>query len=106
MCLQAAPGVETINFAERKTLDQLHDLVPNGPDCSIEAVGFHYAHSWTHKARTNADGMSMCACSRPPLRIAAARDLSEGTYIAYNASMCCTIMLHAMSVHCSTMLRN
>jgi hypothetical protein len=49
--LQAAPGVETINFGERKTLDALHEMVPNGPDCSIEAVGFHYAHSLTHKVR-------------------------------------------------------
>jgi threonine dehydrogenase-like Zn-dependent dehydrogenase len=46
---EAAPGVETINFAECKTLDALHEMVPNGPDCSIEAVGFHYAHSLTHK---------------------------------------------------------
>jgi threonine dehydrogenase-like Zn-dependent dehydrogenase len=46
---EAAPGVETINFSERKTLDALHDMVPNGPDCSIEAVGFHYAHSIAHK---------------------------------------------------------
>ena len=43
--------METIKFAERKTLDALHEMVPNGPDCSIEAVGFHYAHSLTHKAR-------------------------------------------------------
>lgn len=41
--------METINFGERKTLDALHEMVPNGPDCSIEAVGFHYAHSLTHK---------------------------------------------------------
>jgi threonine dehydrogenase-like Zn-dependent dehydrogenase len=47
---EAAPGVETINFSQRKTLDALHDLVPHGPDCSIEAVGFHYAHSLTHQA--------------------------------------------------------
>jgi hypothetical protein len=53
--LQAAPGVETINFSVRKTLDQLHDLVPNGPDCSIEAVGFHYAHSLTHKVLSAID---------------------------------------------------
>jgi threonine dehydrogenase-like Zn-dependent dehydrogenase len=46
---EVAPGVETINFGERKTLDALHEMVPNGPDCSIEAVGFHYASSMLHK---------------------------------------------------------
>jgi threonine dehydrogenase-like Zn-dependent dehydrogenase len=45
---EVAPGVETINFSEGKTLDQLKKLVPNGPDCVIEAVGFHYSSSLLH----------------------------------------------------------
>ena len=57
-CLQVAPGVETINFGERKTLDALKEMVPNGPDCSIEAVGFHYASTVLHKVR---------CCSRPTM---------------------------------------
>lgn len=44
--------METINFKERKTLDALKEMVPNGPDCSIEAVGFHYANSLLHQVRT------------------------------------------------------
>ena len=47
--LQVESRVETINFGERKTLDALKEMVPNGPDCSIEAVGFHYASTILHK---------------------------------------------------------
>lgn len=42
------PGVETINFKERKTLDALHEMFEDsqgryiGPDVVIEAAGFHY----------------------------------------------------------------
>lgn len=54
--MQVAPGVETINFGERKTLDALHEMVPNGPDCSIEAVGFHYASTMLHKVRLSLQG--------------------------------------------------
>ena len=48
------PGVETINFKTRKTLDQLHELFVDedkryiGPDVVIEAVGFHYVNSFSH----------------------------------------------------------
>jgi hypothetical protein len=49
VCLQVESRVETINFGERKTLDALKEMVPNGPDCSIEAVGFHYASTILHK---------------------------------------------------------
>ncbi|CAF1048528.1 unnamed protein product [Didymodactylos carnosus] len=45
------PGIETINFSKRSTLEQLKELVPNGPDVGIEAVGFHYARSILHKAQ-------------------------------------------------------
>lgn len=47
-CLQVESRVETINFGEKKTLDALKEMVPNGPDCSIEAVGFHYASTILH----------------------------------------------------------
>jgi len=49
------PGIETINFNEKKTLDALHDMFQDeqgryvGVDVAIEAVGFHYANSWLHK---------------------------------------------------------
>ena len=42
------PGLETIDFKEKGTLAQLHELFKDdrgryvGPDCAIEAVGFHY----------------------------------------------------------------
>lgn len=46
------PGLETINFKERKTLDALHDMFKDdrytGPDVCIEAVGFHYTQTWIH----------------------------------------------------------
>ena len=48
-CIQVESRVETINFGEKKTLDALKEMVPNGPDCSIEAVGFHYASTLLHK---------------------------------------------------------
>jgi len=44
------PKVETINFSTRPTKDQLFELLPNGPDCSIECVGMHYADA-TNKAQ-------------------------------------------------------
>ncbi|CAF0777330.1 unnamed protein product [Adineta steineri] len=45
------PGVETINFSTRSTLEQLKELLPNGPDVGIEAVGCHYAKSTSHKTQ-------------------------------------------------------
>ena len=58
--MQVVPGVETINFTERKTLDALHEMVPNGPDCSIEAIGFHYTETLLHKARFSPRGRLTC----------------------------------------------
>ena len=55
---QTAPGVETINFGQKKTVDALHELVPNGPDVVIEAVGFHYTNSMIHKVRNFKTGSS------------------------------------------------
>ena len=43
--------METINFGQKKTVDALHELVPNGPDVVIEAVGFHYTNSMIHKVQ-------------------------------------------------------
>ncbi|CAF1058167.1 unnamed protein product [Didymodactylos carnosus] len=45
------PGIETINFSKRSTLEQLKEMVPNGPDVAIEAVGFHYSRTTAHKAQ-------------------------------------------------------
>jgi threonine dehydrogenase-like Zn-dependent dehydrogenase len=51
---QRLPGVETIDFTKKKTLTALHEMFQDeqgryvGPDCCIEAVGFHYTKSWTH----------------------------------------------------------
>jgi len=45
------PYVETINIKNGTALSQLQQLVPNGPDCVIEAVGFHYAKNPLHKAQ-------------------------------------------------------
>lgn len=36
------PGLETINFKEKKTVEELRNLFPHGPDVAIEAVGVHY----------------------------------------------------------------
>lgn len=46
------PGVEVINYKEKNTLKALQEMVPNGPDVSIEAVGFHYCKSWLHSIET------------------------------------------------------
>ena len=35
-------GLETINFKEKKPIDELRVLFPHGPDVAIEAVGVHY----------------------------------------------------------------
>ena len=45
------PGVETINFSTRSTLSQLKELLPNGPDVGIEAVGCHYTQTTSHKTQ-------------------------------------------------------
>lgn len=78
--MKAAPGVETINFKERKTLDALHEMVPNGPDCSIEAVGFHYANSLLHKVGYIVYALSHCCrtnlCLHPTLRLLARQYLT------------------------------
>ena len=35
-------GLETINFKQKKTIEELRTLFPHGPDVGIEAVGVHY----------------------------------------------------------------
>ncbi|KAK9817038.1 hypothetical protein WJX72_008732 [[Myrmecia] bisecta] len=45
------PGLEIINFAEKDTLKALNELVPNGPDVGIEAVGFHYTKTMSSKVQ-------------------------------------------------------
>jgi threonine dehydrogenase-like Zn-dependent dehydrogenase len=48
------PKLETINFQEKKVVDTLHEMFPEsvGPDCCIEAVGFHYTKTWLHWIET------------------------------------------------------
>lgn len=46
---QKLPGVETLDFGEHDTVKRLKELVPNGPDVCIEAVGFHYAKTLMSK---------------------------------------------------------
>ena len=43
------PGVQTINFSEKSVKEGLNELCEHGPHVAIEAVGFHYCKSWTHK---------------------------------------------------------
>lgn len=42
-------GIETINFKEKKTVDELRKLFPHGPDVGIDAVGVHYVANLLHK---------------------------------------------------------
>jgi threonine dehydrogenase-like Zn-dependent dehydrogenase len=47
-------NLSTINFKEKKPKQALMEMVgPNGVDVGIEAVGFHYAKSWTHTIETS-----------------------------------------------------
>ena len=46
---QKLPGVELLDFGEHDTVKRLKEMVPNGPDVCIEAVGFHYAKSLMSK---------------------------------------------------------
>jgi len=41
-------NLQTINFTKEKTLDKLKEILPNGPDCSLDCCGFRYAKSWIH----------------------------------------------------------
>ncbi|KAK9866928.1 hypothetical protein WJX84_008344 [Apatococcus fuscideae] len=47
---QKLPGVELLDFGEHNTVKRLKEMVPNGPDVCIEAVGFHYAKTLLSKA--------------------------------------------------------
>jgi len=44
------PKIEVINFTTTPTLAQLAQMVPEGPDVCIEAVGMHYADA-VHKVQ-------------------------------------------------------
>eukprot|EP00897_Mesotaenium_endlicherianum_P008671 jgi/Mesen1/7832/ME000417S07141 len=48
--LGASNKLTTIDFSKKSTVDQLKEVAgPHGVDVGIEAVGFHYAKSITHK---------------------------------------------------------
>ena len=76
--------METINFGEKKTLDALKEMVPNGPDCSIEAVGFHYASTILHKV--------------PP-----AHESSQAANLTFGTTLC-NLLPSLASCCCSSML--
>jgi len=42
-------GCEIINFDKVDVVKRFQELVPNGPDCCIEAAGFRFAKSIVHK---------------------------------------------------------
>jgi len=52
------PKIETVDFSkdsmstagERQVLDMCKDEPAHAPDCCIECVGMHYAHSFVHRA--------------------------------------------------------
>ena len=39
------PVLKQLIFPTRSTLEQLKELLPNGPDVGIEAVGCHYTQT-------------------------------------------------------------
>jgi len=41
-------GFEVINFKEEEPVGTLLKMIPHGPDCVIDCVGFRYAKSWRH----------------------------------------------------------
>jgi len=41
-------GVETINFDEVDVKKRIAELIPGGPDCCLDCVGFRFPKSWTH----------------------------------------------------------
>jgi len=43
-------GIDLINFKTENVIERMKQLCPGGPDCGIEAAGFEYAKSLTHKA--------------------------------------------------------
>ncbi len=42
-------GVKVINYSNDKVIDLIHKMVPGGLDCAIDAAGFRYTKSLTHK---------------------------------------------------------
>jgi len=42
-------GIKLIDFSTMDVLESLKEFAPNGPDASIDAAGFDYAKSTTHK---------------------------------------------------------
>jgi len=46
-------ATETINFKEEDVIERVHELLPGGFDCCIDAVGFRYTQSFLHKLEKN-----------------------------------------------------
>ena len=43
------PNLEVLDFGKHDTFTKLREMVPGGPNASIEAVGFHYTKSLASK---------------------------------------------------------
>jgi len=58
--MAASFGAETINFDECDVKKKIAELIPGGPDCCIDCVGYRFPKTWTHwfltkvKAETDA----------------------------------------------------
>jgi threonine dehydrogenase-like Zn-dependent dehydrogenase len=49
--LAESKGIETINFSEKDTVTTIKQMIPGGPDVVIEAVGFRFPKSLSHKVQ-------------------------------------------------------
>ena len=46
-------ATHTINFGEQDVLKAIQSLIPMGPDCAIDYVGFRYTKTWNHTIQRN-----------------------------------------------------
>jgi len=46
LAISSKLGAITINFDEVNVLDEIRKLIPNGPDCCLDCVGFRFPKSW------------------------------------------------------------
>lgn len=60
------PGLEIINFKEKKVMDELRLLFPHGPDVAIEIAGVHYVHvrnnasQYLHRIYSPSSSVTFC----------------------------------------------
>ena len=46
-------ATHTIDFGQQDVLKAIQEIVPLGPDCGIDYVGFRYTKTWTHTVQRN-----------------------------------------------------